>query len=65
MSWEYKKMDDSILLNKNLAKPGITYDCIFNLLEYYNMVFVSKIPYLADLGIFRVDSLDLKNILVD
>ena len=65
INWEYYKLNFDVLLSKNLAKPGITYNAILNLLDYQTNIFESKIPFLADLGLFRVDSKDMKNELKD
>lgn len=32
--WEYENINYDILLSKNLAKPGMTYKSIINLLLY-------------------------------
>lgn len=64
ISWEYSKFDFSKLVNLQLARPQITYTAGMNLLEYHKNIFEAKIPYQADIGLFRINSADLKKMLL-
>jgi hypothetical protein len=35
IDWEYHKLNYSLIVDKNLAKPGITLNSIFNLIAYH------------------------------
>ena len=60
ISWEYDQLDYTKLVSLQLARPQITYTAGMNLLEYHKMIFETKIPYQADIGLFRINSSDLK-----
>ena len=58
--WEYSNLDYNMLLNEDLAKPRVTLKCIFMLIEYHTKYFESSVPFQADIGLFRLKSLELK-----
>jgi dynein heavy chain len=60
LDWEYNKLDVGLLVSPKLAKPGLTFNALFNLLEHHRALFEGHIPYQADIGIFRVVSRALK-----
>lgn len=60
IDWEYNKLDLGILTHKNLCKPTLTLNAIINLIDYHKTYFETKIPYMADLGIFGINSHNLK-----
>lgn len=64
ISWEYSQLDYDKLVSLQLARPQITYTAGMNLLEHHKTVFETKIPYQADIGLFRINSADLKKLLL-
>ena len=60
--WEYSAMDYDMLMNEDLAKPRVTFKCIFMLIEYHTRYFELNVPFQADIGLFRIKSLELKGI---
>lgn len=60
LNWEYKRFDFGLLLSRRLGRPAQTFVAILNLLEFHKSHFETHVPYQADVGLFRIDSTELK-----
>ena len=60
--WEYENIDYDMLLNEDLAKPRITFKSIFMVLEHHINHLEVTVPFQADIGLFRINSLKLKQV---
>lgn len=58
--WEYSNIDYDLLMNEDLAKPRITFKSILMLLDHHTVDLDLTIPFLADIGLFRINTLELK-----
>lgn len=65
VDWEYSKINTEVLTHKGLAKPGPTFNSIFNLLAFHKQLFEFKVPFQSDLGLFRLDSRGFKTTLME
>lgn len=59
--WECRNIDYDMLMNEDLAKPRITFKSIFMLLEHHLFDLDMTVPVLADIGLFRINTLELKH----
>lgn len=60
IDWTYSNIDYDLLFSPNLSKPQVVYNSILNLLHFHKKYFEQDLPYQADLGLFRLNSIDLK-----
>lgn len=63
LHWEYTHMDYGLLMNEDLAKPRLMFKSLFSLIEYHEGYFEKNINYQADIGLFRIHSQVVKDVL--
>lgn len=62
MYWDYENIDFQMLMSEELAKPRITFKSIFMVLDYHINYLEASVPFQADIGLFRINSLKLKQV---
>ena len=58
--WEYSNLDYDHLMNEDLAKPRVIFRSLLMLLDYHNSYLEQTVPFQADIGLFRINTLELK-----
>jgi dynein heavy chain len=60
--WEYTNLNYEMLMNEDLALPRSTIKSIFRLIDYHLIYLNDNVPFQADTGLFRINSLEVKGI---
>jgi dynein heavy chain len=64
IDYDYTNLDWNLLTHGNLARPAVTFNAVFNLLDYHEHIFNEKVPFQEDIGLLRIDSHQVKDYLI-
>lgn len=60
IDFDYKTLNWELILHENLAKPSITFNAIFNMIDYHEFIFNEEVPSQEDIGLLRINSKNVK-----
>jgi hypothetical protein len=64
IDYDYTNLDWGLLTHVNLARPAVTFNAIFNVLDYHEHIFNEKVPFQEDIGLLRIDSQQVKEYMI-
>ena len=64
IDYDYTNLDWGLLTHGNLARPAVTFNAVFNLLDYHEHIFNEKVPFQEDIGLLRIDSRRVKEYMI-